>query len=321
MTDAPLKVGLVGAGRIAASHIDAWQAIGAECVIFSRTRPTALAARHGIEIADHVDALLDRVDVVGILAPTPTHPDFALRAIARGRHVVCEKPLAVNAAEAQRMVEAAATAGVRLFPAHVVRYFSEYERIQREIARGAIGALRTLRLSRSGSGPVAGWFYDEHAGGGLIRDLLIHDIDQALWLAGPVATVQAEQDPPSVDGRSSTPVTATVRLEHTSGVTTRIDGGWLGGDAPFRTTIEAVAAGGVLAYDSAAGSDIAPPADGYLPPATEDHPYRAQIADFAEAIRTGREARVTPADGVAAVAAVDAAYASLAAGGRPVAVA
>ncbi|MGN7860547.1 Gfo/Idh/MocA family protein [Microbacterium sp. 22303] len=328
--DAPLRVGLIGAGGIAASHLDAWQALGAECVISSRTRPEALATRFGVEIADDVDALIDRVDVVGILTPTPTHPDLALRAIARGRHVVCEKPLAVSAAEARHMAGAAEAAGVRLFPAHVVRYFAAYRRIQQQVAAGGIGALRSLRLSRSGAGPTAGWFYDEGAGGGLIRDLLIHDIDQALWLAGPVVSVSARQDPPSVDGRFSAPVTAVVELTHASGVTTRIDGGWLGEGTPFRTTIAAVGTEGTLAHDSAADAvtetaasapgDAGPAPSvesgaGYLPPQTEDHPYRAQIADFADAIRTGGQARVTPADGIAAVAVVDAAYASVAAGG------
>ncbi|MFJ4165497.1 Gfo/Idh/MocA family protein [Microbacterium sp. NPDC089698] len=328
------RVGLIGAGAIAAAHLDAWQALGAECVISSRTRPTALAERFGVEIADDADALIDRVDIVGILAPTPTHLDLALRAMARGRHVVCEKPLALTAHDAQRLADAADAAGVRMFPAHVVRYFAAYRRIQQAVVAGGIGALQTLRLSRAGAGPTTAWFYDENAGGGLIRDLLIHDLDQALWLAGPVTTVSARQDPPSVGGRLSAPVTAAVELTHASGVTSRIDGGWLGEGVPFRTTIEAVGTAGALAHDSLAhdsaaatagasgdsASDAAPADPGYLPPQTDDHPYRAQIADFAEAIRTGRDARVTPADGVAAVAVVDAAYASLAADGAPVSV-
>ncbi|GAA4489476.1 Gfo/Idh/MocA family oxidoreductase [Microbacterium panaciterrae] len=313
--DTPLRVGLIGAGGIAASHLDAWQAIGAECLLTSRTRPAALAERFGVEIVDDPDDLIDRADVVGILSPTPTHLDYALRAIARGRHVVCEKPLAGSAGDARRIADAAASAGVRLFPAHVVRYFDAYRRIKDDVDAGGVGTVRALRLSRTGSGPTAPWFFDEHAGGGLIRDLLIHDIDQALWLAGPVATVTARQDPPSIEGRFTTPVTATVELVHTGGAVTRIDGGWLGEATPFRTTIDVAGTDGVRAYDTAAS---APSADaGYLPP-TDGDPYRAQIADFAEAIRTGGPARVTAADGVAAVAVVDAAYASVAAGGSAV---
>ena len=205
-----------------------------------------------------------------------------------------------------------AAAGVRLFPAHVVRYFDAYRRIKADVDAGAIGAVRALRLSRTGAGPTAPWFFDERAGGGLIRDLLIHDIDQALWLAGPVAAVAARQDPPSVDGRLAVPVTARLELSHMSGAVTRIDGGWLGAGTSFRTTIEVDGADDVRRHDSAAATPAA--VDDYLPP-TDDHPYRAQIADFAKAIRTGGSARVSPADGVDAVVVVDAAYASIAAGG------
>lgn len=340
-----MRVGLIGAGGIAASHLDAWQAIGAECLIASRTRPTALAERFGVPVVDDVDELIAQVDVVGILSPTPTHPDLALRAITRGRHVVCEKPLAVCAADAQQIVDAAETAGVRLFPAHVVRYFDAYRRIQQDVAAGELGRIRALRLSRSGAAPTSPWFFDEGAGGGLIRDLLIHDIDQALWLAGPVATVTAQQDPPSVGGHLVPPVTATLQLTHAGGAVTRIDGGWRGEGTPFRTTIEVAGTEGARQHDSAAGAGSAAirragdslaasgsagirgAADSagsgsagveYLPPVTDGNPYRVQIADFADAIRTGRAARVAPADGVAAVAVVDAAFASIAAGGLAV---
>ena len=312
-----MRVGLIGAGGIAAAHLDAWQALGAEVLLTSRTRPVALAERFGVEIVDDADTLIERVDVVGILSPTPTHPELALGAIARGRHVVCEKPLAVSAIDAQRIADAAASAGVRLFPAHVVRYFDAYRRIKDDVDAGAVGRVQALRLTRTGSGPSTPWFYDEHAGGGLIRDLLIHDIDQALWIAGPVATVSARQDPPSLDGRFAAPVTARVELTHIGGAATVIEGGWLGGDTPFRTTIEVDGTSGTRRHDSADTSTSSK--GGYLPPPSDDAPYRAQIADFAHAIRTGSPARVTPADGVAAVVVVDAAYASIAAGGSAIA--
>ncbi|WP_295014023.1 Gfo/Idh/MocA family protein [uncultured Microbacterium sp.] len=305
-----MRVGLIGAGGIAAAHLDAWRAQGAEILLASRTRPTALAARYGAEAVDDVDELVDRVEVVGILSPTPTHLDYALRAIARGRHVVCEKPLTMTAAEARLLADAAEASGVRLFPAHVVRYFDGYLGIKRAVDAGAIGSVRSIRMSRFGAGPTAPWFFDERAGGGLVRDFLIHDIDQALWLAGPVARVRAAQDPPSVSGRLAAPVRARITLTHTNGAESRIDGGWLGAGTPFRTTIAVGGGGGTLAFDSAASG---PAVDGFLPPATDEDPYRAQIADFAEAIRSSRPARVGPGDGVAAVAVVDAAYASIAA--------
>src|SRR5690606_9455667 len=121
--DSTPRVGIVGAGGIAPPHIEGWLALGADVGILRRTGADALAERYGIRIHDSLDALLDASEIVDIVSPTPSHPEIAQAAFDRGRHVVCEKPLAVTASEAQAMTDAASAAGVRLFPAHVVRYF------------------------------------------------------------------------------------------------------------------------------------------------------------------------------------------------------
>ncbi|REJ05099.1 gfo/Idh/MocA family oxidoreductase [Microbacterium bovistercoris] len=303
-----LRVGLIGAGGIAAPHVEALLALSAEVRILRRTAATALAEMYDVEIVDDLDALIDASDVVDIISPTATHPELALRAIARGRHVICEKPLAATAEDAAVIVRAAADAGVRLFPAHVVRYFPDYRGIKQWVGDGMIGDVTELVLSRVGAGPDAAWFFDENAGGGLIRDLMIHDIDQAIWLAGPVASVSAVQDPPSSAGVLPRVVTADVVLTHRSGAVSRIHGGWLGPGTPFRTTIEVIGSTGRLRHDSAE----APP-DGYLPPADAgESPYLTQLRDFLTALEDGTDARILPADAVDAVTVVDAAYRSLA---------
>ncbi|MFE6996226.1 Gfo/Idh/MocA family protein [Microbacterium sp. NPDC057659] len=303
-----LRVGLIGAGAISVQHIEALLALGAEIRMLRRTDAPVLAEAYGIEIVDDLDSLLDAVDVVDIISPTRTHPGIALCAIARGRHVICEKPLAAASEDAAEIVRAAAGAGVRLFPAHVVRYFPEYWRIKQAVDAGEIGEVSELTLSRVGAGPTAAWFFDESAGGGLIRDLMIHDIDQALWLAGPVASVSAIQTPPSTAGVAPREVTAVVTLTHRGGAVSRIHGGWLGPGTPFRTAIEVIGTTGRLHHDSA---DAA--ADGYLPPAADGQdPYLLQLADFLSALEAGTDARILPAEAVDAVAVVDAAYRSLA---------
>lgn len=303
-----LRVGLIGAGAISVQHIEALLALGAEIRMLRRTDAPVLAEVYGIAIVDDLDALLEAVDVVDIISPTRTHPDIALRAISRGRHVICEKPLAATSEDAAEIVRAAADAGVRMFPAHVVRYFPEYWRIKQAADAGEIGDVTELTLSRVGAGPAGAWFFDESAGGGLIRDLMIHDIDQALWLAGPVASVSAIQTPSSEAGVAPREVTAVVTLTHRGGAVSRIHGGWLGSGTPFRTAIEVMGASGRLQHDSA---DTA--VDGYLPPAADgQNPYLLQLADFVSALESGRDARILPAEAVDAVAVVDAAYRSLA---------
>ena len=316
-----LRVGLVGAGGISRVHADAWRALGATGFVTSVQGAEAIASEYGFAAVPDVDALLDLVDVVDIVTPSSTHADFALRAIAKGRHVVCEKPLAATAAEAARVARAAAAAGVRLFPAHVVRYFGEYKAIKDAIDAGRIGTVAVQRFSRAGSAPRTPWFFSESAGGGVVRDLMIHDIDQAVWFAGPVASVYAVQNPPTVDDRVPAPVTAHVVLTHRSGVISHLHASWVAEGMPFRTSVEVSGSEGRVRHDSAEENVLRTDAvlsegsTDYLPPMSpQESPYYAEIADFVAALRTGGDVRVSPADGIEAVAIAEAAYASIAAG-------
>lgn len=316
-----LKVGLIGAGGISRVHADAWRALGVEGYVTSLVGAEEIAAEYGFELVDDVDTLIGLVDIVDIVTPSSTHADFALRAIARGLDVICEKPLAETAEIAATVARAAEEAGVRLFPAHVVRYMGEYAQIKAGIDAGRIGTLAVQRFSRAGSAPQTPWFFSERAGGGVIRDLMIHDIDQAVWFAGPVESVYAVQNPPTVDDRVPAPVTAHVVLTHRSGVISHIHGSWVAPGMPFRTSVEVAGSEGRLRYDSAEDNAlrtdaVLPEADtDYLPPMSpQESPYFAEIADFVAALREGRDARVSPADGIEAVAVAAGAYASIASG-------
>lgn len=317
-----LKVGLIGAGGISRVHADAWRALGVRGYVTSLVGADEIAEAYGFEVVDDVDRLIDLVDIVDIVTPSSTHADLALRAIARGRSVICEKPLATTAEIAGAVVRAASDAGVRLFPAHVVRYMAEYRAIKSGIDAGTIGTLAVQRFSRAGSAPTAPWFFSESGGGGLIRDLMIHDIDQAIWFAGPVSSVYAVQNPPTVDDVVPSPVSSHVVLTHRSGVISHVTGSWVANGMPFRTSVEVAGSDGRLRYDSAedhtlrTDTVIDASSTDYLPPMSpRESPYYAEIDDFVRAWREGGEALVTPRDGVEAVAVAEAAYESIATGG------
>jgi predicted dehydrogenase len=305
MDDTP-RVGIVGAGGIAPPHIEGWLALGAEVGILRRTGADALAARYGLRLHDTLEELIQGSGIVDVVSPTSSHLGIARAAFAAGRHVVCEKPLAVTASDAQALADEAAAAGVRLFPAHVVRYFSGYQQVHERI--GAVGTITELTARRTVAAPASAWFFSQDAGGGIIRDLMIHDLDQALWLAGPAVEVSATQDPPAVDGVVQPPVSAHVTLTHANGAISHVRADWAEPGTPFRSMLEVTGDRGELSVDTST-TDTEDPS-----PASAADPYREQLADFLDAIRTGRDARVTPADGVAAVVLVDAAYASLASG-------
>lgn len=314
------KVGLIGAGGISAVHAEAWRSLGAHVQVHALSGAEQLAEEYGFTAVDSLDGVLDHADIVDIVTPSSTHAALASAAIAAGVHVICEKPLAPDARQAQDVVDAADAAGVRLFPAHVVRYFGEYAAIKDRIDAGVVGRVATQRFSRAGAAPESPWFFDESRGGGLIRDLMIHDLDQALWFAGPVTSVYATQNPPTVDDVVPCPVVALVVLTHANGVISSVQSAWLAPGMPFRVSVEVSGSTGRLSYSSAGDAaltvdTVAVGPEGYLPPLTSGPtPYELEIRDFLEAIRTGAPARVTPADAVEAVALADAAYASLAAG-------
>ncbi|MBD3785218.1 MAG: Gfo/Idh/MocA family oxidoreductase, partial [Micrococcales bacterium] len=154
-------VGVVGAGGIAAPHLEAWRHLGARLLVHSQDGAEAAAARVGAEVVPSLDALLEACDLVDVCTPTHTHHDIVLRAAAAGRDVVCEKPLSHRYEEAVAMIDACEAAGVQLHPGQVVRYFPEYATARELVASGRIGAPAVLRLTRRGARPERSWFADD----------------------------------------------------------------------------------------------------------------------------------------------------------------
>ncbi|MDP0400071.1 Gfo/Idh/MocA family protein [Tsukamurella strandjordii] len=206
----------------------------------------------------------------------------------------------------------------------MVRYFPEYVAIKQAADDGLLGDLAVLRFSRSSGAPAAGsWFFDEELSGGIVMDQMLHDLDQARWIAGPITSVYAAQAPASIGGKTPDAAAAHVTLTHASGAISLAQGLWGARSLPFATSVEVAGSAGVLRHSSAetrtatrVGSE--PPA-GYLPAGDPSQsPYLLEIRDLAEAIVAGTEPRVSTRDGVIAIALAQAASESIASG-RPVA--
>ncbi|GAA2300697.1 Gfo/Idh/MocA family oxidoreductase [Streptomyces kunmingensis] len=327
---ARLDVGLIGAGGIARAHLPAWTELGARVTILSTDgHAEQLAAQYaefGVTAVHSLAELLERSTVVDVCTPTFTHRHLVLDAIAAGKHVVCEKPLALSVDEAQEMVDAAEAAGVLLFPAHVVRYFPAYAALAQSVVAGRIGVPAVLRFTRSGCYPVwAPWFSDPALSGGILMDQMIHDLDFARLLAGEVVRVHAQvrgrQEPGATAGDVAT---GTAVLTHASGAVSHVLGVWGLPDLPFRTTYRVAGSGGILEHDSTAHTGFRVLAQGAraagegIPgsPMTES-PYLTELRDFAAAVTGGAVPRVLARDGVEAVR-IAAAAAESARTGEPV---
>ena len=319
-----LRVGMVGAGGIANAHLPAWLQLGAAVTVFSLNGAPELVARHGGTVTGTLAELLEQVDVVDVCTPTYTHPEIVLAAAAAGRHVLCEKPFALDGATAASMVEACAAAGVQLYPGHVVRYFPEYAAMRGAVAAGAIGTPAVLTFHRTGARPQAAWFADPELSGGIVMDQMIHDLDFARWLGGDVESVYA-RIADSAPGTATGVVSAHVIARHHSGVISNCTGTWARPGSRFRYGFQVAGSDGMLAHDSAVDPTLrtdggASGAGGLLPDVSlVESPFVAEIREIAAAFTGGPAPRVSAADGVAAVRIAEAAVASLTTG-EPVAV-
>lgn len=310
-----MKVAIIGAGSMGSAHAAGWiasRSLGAELVGIVGNDPAStqkLADEYGVRAFARLDQVLSDVDIVDICAPTPLHLAFTEQAAAAGKHIICEKPIARSYADGQRMIALCEAAGVRLFVGMVVRFFPQYQSVQRALTAGQIGNLAVLRLTRASWRPQkAGnsWFFDVAQSGGPLLDMLVHDYDYARWLGGAVERVYACTSPADAHGISDY---AQVMLRFQSGAIAHIEGGWCYPPGLFRTKIEAAGDGGLIEWES----DQSAPFTAYykakpgeaaevglpLSPLAVD-PYTATIQHFYTALTHDQPFSVTPQDALEA---------------------
>ncbi len=131
---------------------------------------------------------MTNVNVVDVCLPTPAHLRIVTAALAAGKHVLCEKPMARTSAEAREIAQAAAAARGRFMPAMCLRFWSEWVWLKQAFVAQTYGKLRSLTIRRLGAMP-AGWFSNGKLSGGAILDLHIHDTDFIYYLFGKPAAV------------------------------------------------------------------------------------------------------------------------------------
>jgi predicted dehydrogenase len=327
-----MRIGIVGAGAMGTTHAAAWAGTGATLAgILAKPPGSAkgLAERSGCQIYESLNAMLADVDVVDICAPTHLHCEMTLQAAAAGKHVLCEKPLALTIAEGSDMIAACERAGVKLFVGHVVRFFPEHAKAKAAVDAGLIGQPAVLRCKRNVFRPRKAddnWFLDTARSGGMIMDLMVHDFDYARWVAGDVIRVCARNissrhpDAPVDHGLAI--------LTHAGGALTHVEGSWAYPPPTFRTQFEIAGTRGLIQFDSEATTPIrafmhnkGEDAAGDVPlPASPllESPYATEIRAFYDALARDLQPPVTARDGLAAVQIALAAIQSAGMSGTPV---
>lgn len=188
------KIGicLIGAGRAGLIHAANFRAMipEAELRVIADPAPEALAAacrEMNVEksCTDYRQALEDKdVDAVVIVTPTKYHCEIAVAAAEAGKHILCEKPMAMTEEECEIMEEAAARNHVKLQLAFMRRFDESFAEAKRIVQRGDIGDVVMVRSNTRGPSTPKPWMYDIKTSNGPLAEVNSHDIDTLRWFTG-----------------------------------------------------------------------------------------------------------------------------------------
>ena len=234
-------VGLVGSQFISSIHAEALKTVtDAEIIaVISPTKGNAkgFAAKHGIpHHFTKIEEMLamDEIDMIAIGAPNYLHCEITLKAAKAGKHIVVEKPLCMNLAEADQMIDACKKANVKLMYAEELCFTPKYVRLKGLLDEGALGKPIILKQSEKHDGPHADHFWDvERSGGGVTMDMGCHAIEFFRWINGrkPIKSVYAQMTTSVHTDKTIGDDNAIIILEFENGVIAIAEESWtkLGG--------------------------------------------------------------------------------------------
>lgn len=194
-----LKVGLVGAGGISGAHIPAWEAMeDVELVALCDVRKEQMEPypkkRHYLEFDEMLAK--EELDILDICLPTYLHADYAIKAMEKGIHVICEKPISLREEDVERVYSTAHRMNVKFMVAQVLRFWPEYMLIKELYETQRYGRLLSGYMGRLGSTPRwswDNWMKDESRSGLVPFDLHIHDLDFMVYAFGAPERVKSNR--------------------------------------------------------------------------------------------------------------------------------
>ncbi|MCP4640558.1 MAG: Gfo/Idh/MocA family oxidoreductase [bacterium] len=321
-----LRVGMIGAGGFATKHVNALAELSdrARLVQLARRDPSVpCAAAPDIPVTS-LDDLIESpdVDAVCVCSPNHLHPEHVERVLGAGKHVFCEKPLALTVADADALIARAEQAGRVLMVGHLTRHASLYATVARVLETGDFGAIRTVYSGRLQGATKASWRMDPIQGGGAAFDLLIHDFDVLNWYLGPPESIVACGRRHAMGAHAS----MTVTLQYADGATATAEGGFvLPPGSAFRALLRVVAEKAYLEVDTLEpDSPIRIHRDGELEIVTPSSPgpgfdgIPGEWCEFLDAIDGKAPVHLTPANARLAVLCAESAVRSAEQGGAPV---
>lgn len=187
-----LRVGIIGAGSISVEHINPYLKNGGCEIRAIADLNLELAKKRAAEFnipkaySDYRDILNDKeIDAVSIVTPTFTHKDIVIDALRSGKHILCEKPPALNAEDVKECSELAKSSGKCLMYAFVCRFRPQMQYLKEFFDAGKMGKIvcaEGVRVHRCDS--TSGWFLSKAKAGGPLLDANLHELDMIMYLMG-----------------------------------------------------------------------------------------------------------------------------------------
>jgi len=254
-----IRVGVIGFGYMGKLHVEAYARVsGARVAAIADPNETAISAgaRH---YADYRELLASNVDAVSVCVPTHLHCQITLEALAASKHVLLEKPIAVNLEEADRMLEAARRAGKTLFVGMTHRFYPELREAKRLLDEGSIGQIVLCRdsiLEHFGFLQSPPWYLDKRlAGGGTVLTSGIHLVDRLQWFTGQNITHVAGQAGNPYFG-ASVEDAAQMQLHFRSGLAGQVTFAWMREPHPLVCDLELIGTKGSLIVHTWKGYEL-----------------------------------------------------------------
>ncbi len=309
-----MNIAVAGTGYIGLSHIAAIKGLKDAKVVAVVNRSEASNLKGLAEAGEacHAyttlqDALKnEKIDLVDVCTPTDTHEAFVIEAAQAGCHVLCEKPVTLEMESLERMLAACEKSGVRFMVAQVARWWPEFTVIKDFVDQGKLGPVRMIYEKRLAQAPRwSTWRSRPEVSGGGLYDMNVHDIDYLYTLFGMPETVYATGWK-SPSGCWDHLVTC---LNWADGAKAVVETSLsMTGSFPFSIEFRGCGDKGTLCYSLTAGHNIKDGGRGFdfcfYPEGSEEavqlsaeqkDMFAGEIGGFLDAIRSGAEAPVTPA--------------------------
>jgi predicted dehydrogenase len=343
MAGGKVKVGIIGSQFEADIHAASFQSMPEEAEVVAVASPTPghaseLAGKYGIPRAflDYREMLAEPdIEMVTITAPNQLHAGMTADIARAGKHVVCEKPLAMTLEEAEGMIETCRKEGVLLMYGEELFFTPKYVKAREMAAQGAFGKVHLVKQSEKHFGPHSPWFWDvERSGGGVLMDMGCHGIAFCYWFLGRprIESVYAQMGTYVHGGKTAGEDEVVCVLEFANGAMGLVEDSWarrggmddrveVFGDAGL--TYANLHMGNALPTYSENGYgyavEKAPSTVGWSYPVFEElwnYGFPQEMRHFARCVRGKEEPQATGEDGRVVLEAICAGYASAGLGSK-----